>query len=181
MNIQQEGLGVCTRCGTPIMQAIGQAGRKGICFGCAEDGKPKTGRTVVVTSETGEGTALGSVKLQEVDHNPGASSALPKDPEGLRKAIMDKANAKGVAPTPILPPLPPTHEGLNAPHEHVETDSLCIWVSLKELEGDFSLGTILDKIYDAIDNLPPGKTLKETKRLIALQDKVNNLRFKKEK
>lgn len=72
MNIRDEGLGHCQKCGTPIMQTINKPGAKGICFGCAADAEPKTGRTVVVTHE--EGTGLdGKVTIQEVSN--GAQSA----------------------------------------------------------------------------------------------------------
>lgn len=166
MNVQQEGLGVCTRCGTPIMQAIGQAGRKGICFGCAEDGKPKTGRTVVVTSETGEGTALGSVKLQEVEHNPGAASALPSDPAAVRKAIIDKANAKGVTQVPVQEP---QKDGF------VNEGKIRIEFTIEDLTESGIVNSLLQLTYDAIDNMPPFKTLKETKKAIKLQEDIERL------
>ncbi len=171
MNVQQEGLGSCTKCGTPIMQTIRQPGMKGICFGCAEDGKPKTGKTVVIKSETGEGTALGKVTLEQVEHNPGESSALPKDPEGLRKSIMDKASAKGVAtPVTVHPVDLPISEG-----------TIRIEFTVQDLTDNGIVNSLLQLAYDAIDNMPPFKTLKETKKAIKLQEDIEAILKSQEK
>lgn len=169
MNVQQEGLGLCTRCGSPIMQAIGQPGIKGVCLGCRASAEPKTGRTVVVTSETGEGTELGRVTLQEVEHQPGAVSPLPKDPEAIRKSIMDKANAKGIG-------------GFEQLAVTVDVEgTINIKLTVDELMENGIVLVLLQSLYDAIDSMPPGKTIKETKRMIKLQEDVELLLKQKEK
>lgn len=172
MNIQQEGLGNCATCGSPIMKAIGQPGIKGVCLGCQAAAQPKTGKTVVVTGETGEGSALGRVQTQEVEHNPGVASALPKDPDAVRKAIQDKANAKGITPMPTVTavPLPPPE---NDGKVHLA-------LSIEELEEGV-VPALLHATYDAIDNMPPFKTLKETKKAIKVQETIEHLLKQKEK
>lgn len=159
MNVQQEGLGLCQKCGTPIMQAINQPGVKGMCFGCSEDGKPKTGHTTRVASETGTGLA-GRVELEELEHSVGAASHIVHDVDAVRKAIAEKA--KGVVmPTAVVEP-PPNGE-------------LTITVSIEELLVHGITTTLLQLTYDAIDNMPPCATLRETKKAIRLQEDIDRL------
>lgn len=160
MNIQQEGLGICSRCGTPIMQAINQPGVKGVCFGCQADGQAKTGRTVIVTNEIGAG-ALGRVETQEVEHQVNPASPLVKDVAAVRAAIAAKAEAKGVAPMPTPVALEPEPQG-----------TVTVKVTIDELHKGDVLVTLLHAIYDGIDNMPPFKTLKETKKAIAVQEAI---------
>ncbi len=168
MNVQSEGLGNCRLCGGPVMQAIGQPGVKGVCLACQAGAQPKTGHTVVVTSESGEGTALGKVTLQQVEHNVGSDSALPKDPAAIRKAIMDKANAKGMSP--LQEQLFPVPDG-----------TIRIEFTVQDLTSNGIVTTLLQLAYDAIDNMPPFKTLKETKKAIKLQEDIEALMKHKEK
>lgn len=152
------------------MQAIGQPGVKGVCFACQEDAKPKTGKTVVVTSESGEGTALGKVTFKEVDHNPGQASALPKDPNAVRKAIMDKAKRQTMNPE-LFEKL---DKGLD---QTTPLDEVIIRTTISHLSGNV-IENLLDAAFEAIDNMPPGTTLKETKRMIQVQDKISALLYK---
>jgi len=171
MNVQSEGLGSCQHCGSPIMQAIGQPGIKGVCLGCQVAAQPKTGRTVVVRSESGEGTALGKVTLEEVEHTPGSVSALPKDPAAVRKAIIDKANNKGVS-VPIEGP---------SSIIIMNDDRIKIEFTVQDLTHGGIVNTLLQLTYEAIDNMPPFKTLKETKKAIKLQEDIEKLLKQKEK
>ena len=160
MNVQQEGLGLCQKCGTPIMQAINQPGVKGMCFGCSEDGKPKTGHTTRVASETGAGLA-GRVELEELEHSVGVASHVVHDVDAVRKAIADKA--KGIGVTKTLQPAPSS------------SSELIITVSIEELLSHGITTTLLQLAYDAIDNMPPCPTLKETKKAIRLQEDIERL------
>ncbi len=107
---------------------------------------------------------MGKVKFEEVEHGVGGASALPKDPNAVRKAIMDKANAKGV-----VPPVPDPN------------DTIQIAVTFHQLYMDGIVTTLLQATYDAIDNMPPFKTLKETKKAIKLQEDIEKLLKQKEK
>lgn len=172
MNVQSEGLGCCSRCGTPIMQAIGQPGKKGVCFGCMADGEEKHGRTVVVTSETGEGLS-GKVTLQEVEHVLTPSSKLV-DPVATRLAIEAKANAKGVAPMTQATPTQVAQEPAIA-------GDIVIRLSVDDLASGGVVATLLQAAYDAIDGMPPFKTLRETKRAIKLQEDIEQLLAEQDK
>src|SRR6185295_19772015 len=148
MNIRQEGMGLCTKCNTPIMQTIGQPGIAGICFACMADGQPKTGRTVVVKSEEGDtklgaGPINGKVELEEVEHTVAAGNKTPM--------VAKK-------PVPVETPAPA-----------VSTGTIVLVVTVDELHEADIIKTLLQKIYDGIDNAPPAPTLKEQKRAIKLQ------------
>lgn len=159
MNVQQEGLGCCTKCGTPIMQAINQPGVKGVCFGCQADGEVKHGRSVVVTSETGEGLS-GKVELQEVEHIVTPSSKLV-NADAVRKAIAAKAEGKGVSM--------PVQESV------MNSGDIVIRLTVDELTKHGIVTTLLQSAYDAIDSMPPFATLRETKRAIKLQEDIERL------
>lgn len=159
MNVREEGLGICGKCGTPIMQAIGQPGVKGVCFGCKGDGEEKTGRTVRVVSETGEGL-LGKVVTEELDHVVGEASRVVANPEAVREALKQKAEAKGVAP-------------VQAQVRVADRPALItVQFSIDELAQSGIVPTLLQLAYDAIDNMPPFPTMKETKRAIKLQEDI---------
>lgn len=163
MNVQQEGLGLCQKCGTPIMQAINQPGIKGVCFGCKADGEEKHGRTVVVTGETGEGLS-GRVTLEEVEHQLTPSSPIVKDPDKVRAEIAARAAAKGAAPMPVAQPALPLPSG-----------EIVIRLTVDDLMTSGIVTTLLQCTYDAIDAMPPFPTLKETKRAIKLQEDIEAL------
>jgi hypothetical protein len=167
MNIRQEGLGTCQKCGTPIMQAINQPGIAGLCFGCSADAEPKTGRTVVVTetqqekAQSGHQTLAPTLsKIEIVDHTVGKASALPKDPDAIRKAIAEKAggNLPMVAIQETAIPLDP--------------NDLTVQVSIAELEQGDCLVVLLQRLYDALDN-SSFTTIKEAKRVMSIQEAIN--------
>lgn len=54
------------------------------------------------------------------------------------------------------------------------TGEIIISLSLLELTAD-PIRALLQAAYDAIDNMPPFKTLKETKQAIALQEEIQEL------
>lgn len=152
MNIRQEGMGLCTKCNTPIMQTINQPGVAGICFACMADGQPKTGRTVVVKSEDGDtklgaGPITGKVELEEVEHT------------------VAKGNVTAHVPPVLSAKVQPT----------LISGSVTLVVTVDELHDANIIKTILQKIYDGIDNAPPASTLKEQKRAIKLQDRLEVL------
>lgn len=158
MNIRQEGMGLCQKCNTPIMQTINQPGVAGICFACMADGQPKTGRTVVVKSEDGDiklgaGPINGKVELEEVTHTVAAGS---KTPMVTRKPALVVPDAE-------------THALVQA------TQGVTLHVTIDELHDANIIKTILQKIYDGIDNAPPAPTLKEQKRAIKLQERLEVL------
>lgn len=151
INVQQEGLGVCQIHGTAIMQAINQPGIKGLCFACVEDAKPKTGKTVVVKSETG------SVKPERTA------------PEGKVEIEVVDANTV-VEPVAKAVPLPrPTPGGVT------------IRLTIDELYEPDIIRTLLVKINEGIDNMPPPATIKEAKRIFVLQEQIEKLISKTEK
>jgi hypothetical protein len=165
MNIRQEGLGVCQKCGTPIMQAVNQPGVAGLCFGCSADAEPKTGRTVVVHESKQEQAQAGHQsltptlsKIEIVDHNVGQASALPKDPDAVRKAIADKA--KGTVTMPDTKSVLPD-----------DPNDLTINVNVAELEQNDCLLVLLQRLYDALDN-STFTTIKEAKRVMAIQEAI---------
>lgn len=109
MNVKQEGLGKCPKCGTPVMQAVsGQA----VCFGCMADSEPKTGRTVVVTNETGDGIE-GRVEVQEVTHNTATKVGPSPKPQlrGVTVSLTLDQLAKADALVVMLEQL---HEALDS-------------------------------------------------------------------
>lgn len=160
MNVQQEGLGCCTKCGTPIMQAINQPGVKGVCFGCKADGEVKTGRTVVVTKEIGEGLQ-GRVEFEEVEHQLTPSSRVVNNPDQVRADIAAKAALKGATPMPVAIPV-----------QDEPTGEIVIRLTVDDLTSNGVVTTLLQSAYDAIDSMPPFKTLRETKKAIKLQEDI---------
>ena len=157
MNIRQEGMGLCKKCNTPIMQTINQPGVAGICFACMADGQPKTGRTVVVTKEDGDvklgaGPLAGKVELLEVDHTVAEGSKTPM--------VVVKKPAGEVVQYVAPQNLP---------------QGITLHVTIDELHETDILKTILQKIYDGIDNAPPAPTLREQKRAIKLQERLEVL------
>lgn len=146
MNIKQEGLGVCQIHGTAIMQAINQPGVKGVCFACVEDAKPKTGRTVVVKSETGETKAMtgapeGKVEIEVVNGVP---------------VHVDKPKGEIVS----VPRL---------------ANHISIHVTIEELEQPDVIRTLLQKVNEGIDEMPPPSTIKEAKRIFKLQERIEEV------
>ena len=117
------------------MQQVG-AGGKGICFACAEDAKPKTGTTVVVTEASPD--AKGKVTIRNVNTNE-------------------------------------TLEGTPALIEHPNEGEIVIRLTIDQLGQDGIINTLLQSAYDAIDNMPPFKTLKETKQAIWIQENIQTL------
>lgn len=178
MNVRQEGLGTCQKCGTPIMQAVNQPGIAGLCFGCVADAEPKTGRTVVVHETKQEQAQAGHQNLtptlsriEIVDHTVGEASALPKDPNALRKSIADKAKGTVTMPDTLVA------------QAQYDPNDLTINVNVSELEQGDCLVVILQRLYDALDN-SSFTTIKEAKRVMAIQEaitkKVNKLKGGKE-
>ena len=156
MNIRQEGMGLCQKCNTPIMQTINQPGVAGICFACMADGQPKTGKTVVVKSEAGDtklgaGPITGTVELQEVEHTVAEGN---KTPMVVKKPV--------IVPDAVVQPT-------------LISGSVTLVVTVDELHDANIIKTLLQKIYDGIDNAPPAPTLKEQKRAIKLQDRLETL------
>ena len=169
MNVRQEGLGCCQKCGTPIMQAVNQPGIVGLCFGCSADAEPKTGRTVVVTESQQESARSGHLtlsptlsKIEVVEHIVGTSSALPKDPEAVRKAIANKA--KGVQSM---------SDGITDCEKQglYSLNRLTICIDIDELEQGDCLVVLLQRLYDALDN-SSFTTIKEAKRVMTIQEAI---------
>lgn len=133
--MQSEGLGYCAIHGqsSPILQQVG-AGGKGICFACAEDAKPKTGTTIVVTEASP--TAGGKVTIRNVTTDESVSAEVP-----TTGSVSGEIN---------------------------------IHLTVAQLATN-PVHTLLQATYDAIDNMPPFKTLRETKQAIALQDQLVHL------
>lgn len=146
MNIKQEGLGVCPTHGTAIMQAINQPGVKGVCFACVEDAKPKAGRTVVVKSETGE------------------TKAMTSAPEGkVEIEVVGAAPVDGVTTSP------------GKAGAALRTNSIAIYMSVDELEQADMIRTLLQKVNEGIDEMPPPSTIKEAKRIFKLQERIEEV------
>lgn len=120
-------------------------GRGPVCLACEEAAKPKTGRTVVVTGEQGTGIE-GVVMGHEVPHQVGADS--PIVPPNVK---------------PLTPPL--RSNGENMIH---------LSLTLDDLDKPNILLTIMQALYDGIDNLPPPPTIKETKKAIKLQEIIQS-------
>lgn len=138
MNIRDEGLGHCQKCGTPIMQTINKPGVKGVCFGCMADGEPKTGKTVVVTHE--EGTGLdGRVTIETVPHDVKAAS-------------------------PVVATGPKT----TVPIKPAKAGEVQVSVTLEELSKGDALIVLLNRLNDALDNMP-FSTMKDAKLVMAIQ------------
>lgn len=175
MNVRQEGLGICQKCGTPVMQAVNQPGVAGLCFGCSADAEPKTGRTVIVheskeeKAQTGHATLSPTISsIEVVEHTVGEASALPKDPNAIRKAIQGKQ--KGVSGgVSTVAEIPTSDFAYNIPF------------NLEELEQGDCLVVLLKRLYDALDN-SSFTTIKDAKRVMSLQDaiqkKIDKLRSK---
>jgi hypothetical protein len=121
------------------METINQPGMKGICFGCYANALPKTGRTVVVKSETGDltqpkGPITGRVEMAEVPHAPSNVKEKPMNEEPVGVVVIK--------------------------------------MTIDELSKPDLLWTVLNAIYNGIDEMPPFKTLKETKRAIRIQENI---------
>jgi hypothetical protein len=138
MNVQQEGLGYCPIHGqsSPILQQVGMKG--GVCFACQEDGKKKTGTTVVVTEASPD--AKGKVTIRNVNTNESIVSEVPTE---------TKVN--------------------------VISGEINIRIAVDDLPEFGITKVLLEAAYDAIDEMPPFKTLRETKRAIAIQDAIKQL------
>lgn len=147
MNIKQEGLGYCTQCNNPIMGTINQPGSKGVCFACKAAGEPKTGKTVIVKSETGDmGNSAGiapngKVEIQVVD-----STVLTGQLE--KKTLVETK---------------------------ISSNELTLVVSIDDLREFGIVTVLLQTAYDAIDGMPPPPTIKEQKKVIKLQDDIEVL------
>lgn len=127
------------------MEAINQPGIKGVCFACTEDAKPKTGRTVVVKSETGDtkagvGMPDGKVEYDVVDE----------------RAVQEKPVR---AVTPTLSP----------------AGGITVRLTMDELYSNEIVKVLLTKIYEGLDNMAPPATIKEAKRVFGLQEKIEKL------
>jgi hypothetical protein len=159
------------------MQAVNQPGIAGLCFGCSADAEPKTGHTVVVheskeeKAQSGHATLSPTLtKIEMVEHLVGEASALPKDPNAIRKSIADKA--KGIT----MPTVSETAVEYNP-------NTLVVSVTVDELEQGDCLVVLLQRLYDALDN-SSFTTIKEAKKVMAIQDaitkKINKIKGSKE-
>ena len=135
MNIMQEGLGVCSKHGTPILGQVGVKGSK-ICFACQEEAIPKTGKTVIVKEENQDGT--GKVTIMDVAKQTETTLAVPSAPAEIIKG------------------------------------EIVIRLAVGALSDD-PVKVLLQSAYEAIDNMPPFATLKETKQAIKLQEDIQAL------
>lgn len=154
MNVQQEGLGICGKCGAPIMQAIGQGNKKGVCLACEEAAKPKTGQTIVITKESGTGLE-GGVEGVFVKHDPDSTPTVTKTDS---TPLQTKSGSTSSAT-----------KDLSNPTVNKDVGRITLQFTLEDLEKPNILLTIMQALYDGIDNLPPPPTLKETKKAIAIQ------------
>lgn len=152
MNPKQIGLGICATHKTPILGAINQPGIAGVCFECQEEAKPKTGRTVVVRRETGDTKATtaapdGKVELEDVTDQHGQSVVGVARQDAIRVEQIAKGRAAGIN----------------------------VFLTLDEMFQPEIIRTLLTKVYDGIDDMPPPATIKEAKRVFGLQEKIEKL------
>lgn len=132
------------RCPTCKGRLMSQTGSSDlICFNCLDSDKPKTGHTIVVKENSTKGPT--------------------EDPKVEITLVREGVPMEQPMTVPELPVEVKTQPG---------DKCITITVSLEELETDHFIGTLLKKAYEALDELPAG-TVKETKRVIHIQDRID--------